>query len=572
MPSAFDRLNKVGFTAPKKLSRFDLSFSNSISQNGGEIMPILCKEVIAGDTFSITSNHVTRMITPAVPVMDNLIMDQFYFFVPMRLCSKDSKDWEAIFGTDKGLLSYNEQTAVSTGNALVANSSSGRVIYGLDNDQFGALTQLRYGALAALGYPLINNSTSNNASYINLFKANAYIRIFNDWFRDENLQSEIPLANTSVYNHNTGSNSIFWFWRCLNPDSSSSSVVSCLYANRLHDYFTSCLPSPQNGQAVLMPIVGNAPVLAGSSEHTTSGNQIGVKVRNASSGSAAIGNIEVDSYGYLSSDSNASLGSDYHTYFSNLYADLSAATGATITALRQAFAIQAILERDMLGGHKRYNELLQAHFNTSPYDSTLQRSQYLGSMRSMLSVSQVIQSTPTQNSPLGSTGAFSNTSNTEFIGKFSFNEPGYLMGVSVIRPLNTFAYQVDKSIYRNRRFDWYWPLLANLSEQPVKLNELDASLSDSTVLGYQEAWQDYRVGRNELHGAFLYDTLVKQWTFADFTTNSSLADVVGYKDTISQTLVASGQSYQFISNFYFDIKADRPLPMFSIPARIGGYF
>ena len=544
-------------------------------------MPILAKEVIAGDTFEITSSHVTRMITPAVPVMDNLVKDDFYFFVPYRLCSKDPKDWEAIFGTDKGLLSYNEQTAFSTGNSLQANANSGNVLYGVDSSDLTSYPFLKYGALSALGYPLIDRTTSSNSAYINLFKANAYIRIWNDWFRDENLQEEIPLANTSVYNNSGSSSSNFWFWRILNPDTSEPNVapISCLYANRLHDYFTSCLPSPQNGNAILLPLTGNAPVLTGSTSHEvnvgTSNSDSSYSLKwvtaNGSVLTSSIGLGASANNGGTVSSSNASLSGTY-LQPSNLYADLSQVTGATITALRQAFAIQAILERDMLGGHKRYNELLQAHFNTSPNDSTLQRSQYLGSMRSMLSVSQVIQQTPTSSSPLGSTGAFSNTTNSQYIGKFSFNEPGYLIGVSVIRPLNTFAFSVDKTIYRNRRFDWYWPLLANLSEQPVKLNELYESSSDSTILGYQEAWQDYRVGRNELHGAFKYDTLIKQWTFADYTINNDLSDVIGYKDTISQTLVATGQPYQFISNYYFDIKANRPLPMFSIPARIGGYF
>ena len=191
MPSSLDRLNKIGFSAPKKYSRFDLSFTNSISQNGGEIMPIFVKEVIPGDTFSIESNHVTRMITPAVPVMDNLMMDQFFFFVPYRLCSRDPKDWEAIYGTDKGLITYNEQTASSTGNAIQANSF-GANIYELSSTGFNTTySYLKYGALAALGYPILVNGNNLNSDYISLFKANAYIKIWNDWFRDENLQSEI---------------------------------------------------------------------------------------------------------------------------------------------------------------------------------------------------------------------------------------------------------------------------------------------------------------------------------------------------------------------------------------------
>ena len=568
MPSSLDRLNKIGFSAPKKFSKFDLSFTNSLSQNGGEIMPIFAKEVMAGDTFSIESNHVTRMITPAVPVMDNLMMDQYFFFVPMRLCSRDSKDWEAIYGTDKGLITYNEQTASSTGNAIPAFNVESSTYYALSENELANNPQIKYGALAALGYPILSTSSSNQ-NFINLFKANAYIRIFNDWFRDENLQAEIPLANASVPNDNA----TFFFWKVLNPTPGVSGVApqGCLYANRLHDYFTSCLPSPQSGNAVLMPLAGNAPVVPMGSTINYGSN--GVYVGNNADPITGLDfSGSLNKAGSGNSLQVGGTADDPVVNGTNLYADLANATGATITALRQAFAIQAILERDMLGGHKRYNELLQAHFNTSPSDSTLQRSQYLASMRSMLSVTQVIQSTPTNSSPLGTTGAFSNTSNSKYLGTFSFNEPGYVIGVSIIRPLNTFAYSVDKTIYRNRRFDYYWPLLANLSEQPVELAELVAKLSKST-LGYQEAWQDYRVSRNEIHGAFVYDQLIKQWTFADFNDDyTGLNEIISYRDTISQTLVSNSTPYQFISNFYFKVIATRPLPMFSIPARLGGYF
>lgn len=555
--SAIDNLNRF-VKNPTNIdisrSRFKRPFTHKTTFKSGKLIPFFVDEVLPGDTFDVSWSSVIRMLTPAVPVLDNAFFDLYFFFVPNRLCTYGKDDWQKIQGenTSGYWAPSTEATLQNTSNTFTLNSRS-----------------IISGSVANyLGLPIGSFGSGYSSLPISLLPFNAYIKIWNEWFRDQNTQAPKSLLYA-------GAGDI------------STYLTDCLDVNKLHDYFTSSLPAPQKGGSVLLPLAGTAPIKTATTDMFTGTNKTPIKFRDAVSG-----NYPSTSVGVAISGSNTSQGvlSEVSTgggagpsiieggyYPSNLYADLATATAASVNEMRQAFAIQRLLEKDARGG-TRYREMLKAHFGVTIPDLTIQVPEYLGGKRIPLNITQVLQtSETTNNSPLGATGAFSNTSYSDKAFIKSFNEYGFIIGVGCVRTEQSYSQGIPKMFTRNRRYDHYLPVFANLGEQAILKRELfvdQYATGLTAVFGYQEAWAEYRYHPNLVTGNLApnaNDTTLTAWTYTNkFTAQPTLNStfMVQPSSQIGDTLVVTNTNTQFVADFYFDIKATRPMPMYSIPGLI----
>lgn len=535
-------------------SKFKRDFTHKTTFKSGELIPIYWDEVLPGDTFKVDLSAVVRSITPAVPVMDNSFIDVFFFWVPNRLCCEHPNDWAAICGEnfDSYWAQSTEKTLENTGNTVLLTDSDSWIPGSVHN---------------YLGLPIIDQNDLQTATgqKINVLPFNAYIRIWNEWFRDQNTQSP---ADSFV----TGFNN------------AGDYLMHCLPVNKTHDYFTSVLPSPQKGDSVLLPLGTTAPVITGA-EHITSGTHEPLRFRQAASGSSPLQGLLAadDSNTPANALQKVSTTAGYTKSGvtgvpSNLYADLQAATAASINSIRLAFALQRFAEKQGLGG-SRYREVLKSFFGVSIPDTTVQVPEYIGGFRTPLNITQVLQTSSTDSaSPLGATGAFSNTGFSRHGFTKSFNEFGIIMAVACVRTTQSYSQGINKKFTRNRRFDFYWPTFANLGEQPVYKSELYAlpNITDlkGSVFGYQEAWAEYRYNPSLVTGYLAPDagdTTLTAWTYTNNFTANPVLNSDFMKQPASQigdTLVVQDSSYQFIADFGFNVTCVRPMPLYSIPGLI----
>uniref|UniRef100_A0AAU8BAG2 Major capsid protein n=1 Tax=Dulem virus 197 TaxID=3145674 RepID=A0AAU8BAG2_9VIRU len=573
---ALDGLNRFAKAPQDRLksrSRFDRSHQHKTTIKSGALVPIFLDEVLPGDTFDLETSFVIRGLTPIVPVMDNSFIDIFYFFVPNRLCIQssltsissdpDKKDWERICGVnfDSYWAPERETTAKRRPVALIEPMSVA--------NYFGLPVNLTSGTTigeAVLYAPFV-----------------AYNLIWNEFFRDQNTQAPVPIWNYGLSSAgviNQTSNETF---SSLGAGGLAYGARgSCLPVNKFHDYFTSCLPAPQRGDSTELYLDGIADVVGTNRFHFV-GTEYQFETETMdfnASGFHALGLVGEagDSVGRLATFPGLlhQSGSDGLAR-SNLVADLSTVTYANVNQLRQAFAIQRMLEKDARGG-SRYIELLKTHFDVSIRDDVLQRPEYLGGKRQPLNVTQVLQTSATgSDSPLGNTGAFSNTSghNKSFLK--SFKEYGYIIGVACVRTMQSYSQGIPRLFRRHRRFDWYWPTFANLGEQAVYKSELyfgnDPS-SFETVFGYQEAWAEYRYKPSLVTGQLAPDSndaSYLPWTYTtDFDGAPTLnSDFMKQPSTnVAQTLAYTDANLQYICDFYFNLKCTREMPIYSIPGLI----
>lgn len=531
------------FVAPRVVglprSKFDLSHSVKNTWNVGELMIIEVIDIIPGDTLDLDVNMVARSITPVSPTMDNSFMDIFAFWVPNRLtyfpsvgATDTKKTWEKINGENPdGFWAANTETIASmwSGTTKVAANS-------ILND---------------IDVPV------NLSSYtINPAVLNAYLLIWNRFFRDENLMNPWTVNSDTSFTH-----------------LASHRLPVC----KFHDLYTSCLPAPQKGPSVSIPLGDVAPLTTRSSYMLNNGAVLGsseVPTRGASylisTASGGISGVGTRVYGSVSPTS-----STYSVDTTNLYADLSDATAANINALRLAFQTQKVLERDARSG-TRYQEMLQSHFNQYISSEIIQEPEYLGGKRIPLSIYQVSQtSASSETSDLGYNGAFGYTANSTGRIVKSFKEHGIVIICGCARTNKSYFQGMPKYLTKKQRFDYYMPEFANIGEVAVPKSELIAGASGT--FGYQEAWYEYRQMKNSIRGfmsPLANDTLLNSYTYAQSLSQNPVLNqefITESRASFDKTCISTDSPYQFFGDFYLDLKMTRPLPVYSIPGLIDHY-
>lgn len=523
-------------------SSFKRPFSLLTTLNEGDLVPIYVDEVLPADTFRIDLNSLVRMSTPLYPVMDNCDIDYYMFFVPARLLWEH---FENLMGQNDS--SYWAESVEYT--TPVTTAPKGGWANGTIADYFGIPTG-------------VENLKVNSLPF------RAYAKIWNEWFRDENLQQPVTMSKTDATT--TGSNT-----GTKLTDAEAGGLP--LKVAKHKDYFTSCLPSPQKGDAVQLPLNGNAYIKYASG----SKDKEYYKLQDSN---------EKNKYALYLSDYNnyqngsvriqAALGEPFINIKDNktrndiyLAADLGSVTATTINELRNAIAVQHILERDARTG-TRYKEYLKGAWGVTSPDARLDRSEYIGGCRVPININQVVQTSSTnETSPQGNTGAYSMTTNSQHMCTYSATEHGFVIGLACVRVQHSYQYGLRRMWTRSTRFSYYDPMLANLGEQAVLNQEIYAqgNEKDEEVFGYQEAWADYKYRTNEVTCEMRsnFAQTLDAWHYADkYTSLPTLSDtwIKEGKENIDRTIaVQSTNSHQFICNFYFEQTWTRAMPVYNIP-------
>ena len=492
-------------------STFDRSHAYKTTFNSGYLIPFYVDEVLPGDTHQVNANVFARLATPLTPYMDNLHFESFFFFVPNRLVWDN---WQKQQGeqVDPG-----DSTDYLT--PIVTPPSGGWVAESI-YDYVGLPTEVGI-ACNALPFRAMN-------------------LIYNEWFRDQNLQDSLDVP--------TGDG----------PD--SASTYALFKRNKRHDYFTSCLPWAQKGDPVEIPLTGNAPIM-------TEAYPARHPVYLDSSDGFGVGTDAGRAY-------FAMVGENYSSERS-LYADLSDVTSATINSLRQAFQIQKVLERDARGG-TRYTEILRAHFGVISPDARLQRPEYLGGGRTPVHVNPIAQTSATgaSGTPQANLAAVGTVTALGHSFAKSFVEHGFIIGFCCVYADLTYQQGMNRMWSRRTRFDYYLPAFAHLGEQAVLNKEIYAqgTSADLETFGYQEAWADYRYKPSQITGQFRsnFSDSLDIWHLAqDFSALPTLNSAFISENPPVERIVAVESPYpQFLMDAYFHVKSTRPMPLFSVPGYI----
>lgn len=530
-------------------STFDRSSSVKTSFNVGDIVPFFLEEVLPGDTFNVRTSKVVRMQTLLTPMMDNIYLDSYYFFVPNRLVWNHWKEFNGE-NTESAWIPSTEYSVPQ-----ITSPSAGWSV-GTLADYFGLPTGV--GGLSVSALPF-----------------RAYALVMNEWFRDQNLQDPlvVPVDDATVVGVNTG-----------------NFVTDCAkgglpyIAAKYHDYFTSCLPSPQKGPDVTLSVAAQSPlpVVTGDAHSGVGQMSFGSQLSSTQPKEIALRGFD-SSRNFLYIGGNSSNPESSFTEVlnapNNLWANPTGnAIVATINQLRMAFQIQKLYERDARGG-TRYIEVLKSHFGVTSPDARLQRPEYLGGNRVPINVNQVIQQSGTgagADTPQGTVVGMSQTTDSNHDFMKSFTEHGYIIGVMVARYDHTYQQGIERHWSRKTRFDYYWPVFSNIGEQAVLNKEIFAqgTAKDNEVFGYQEAWSDYRFKPNRVTGEMrsAYEQSLDVWHLADdYASLPSLSDswIREDKNTVDRVLaVKSTVSDQLFADIYVSNRATRPMPMYSVPGLI----
>ncbi len=502
-------------------SSFDTQYAHKTTFDGGYLVPIYCDEVLPGDMHNVKATLFARLATPLFPVMDNLHLDTFFFFVPNRLVWSN---WVKFMGEQN-----NPGDSISYVVPQITSSAGGYAVGSLF-DHFGL--------------PTAGQITGSNTVTHNALPLRAYNLIYNEWFRDENLQNSVVV--------NTG------------DSGDDVSDYTMLRRGKRKDYFTGALPWPQKGAAVSIPLGTSAPILAS----TASGNITINGTTAAPTTSLRFQQYGTDNVGLTPGATGA-----------NLYADLSQATAATINQLRQSFQIQRLLERDARGG-TRYTELLRAHFGVTPQDYRLQRPEYIGGGSTYVNVNPIAQTSATSISggatPLGNLAAMGTALASGHGFTYHAQEHGYIIGLVSVRADLTYQQGLPKMWSRETRYDFYFPVFAHLGEQAILNKEIyvTGTATDNQVFGYQERWAEYRYKPSQITGLFKSTSAgtIDPWHYAQKFTSLPTLNATFIQETppIERTTAvgASANGQQFLMDAFFDCKMARPMPMYSVPGLI----
>ncbi|AXL14778.1 major capsid protein [Microviridae sp.] len=501
-------------------STFDRSFGHKTTFDAGELIPIYADEMLPGDTFSCKLTAFARLATPIHPTMDNAFMDTQFFSVPLRLVWDD---FEEFMGETKSYTASGSARLDETPDFNAAVPIAPTITAGGSGEAEGSLADY-------LGVP-----TKQAGLVFSALWHRAYTLIWNDWFRDENLQKPADLNTTS---------------------GTDGTAYTILNRGKRHDYFTSALPWPQKGADVTLPLGTTAPVHTAAGDTDTIGVYSDVNSRN----------VKLDAGAYVF-QSNDPLADDNDV----LYTDLSSATAATINQLRLAFATQKFLEKQARSG-SRYIEVVKGHFNVTSPDARLQRPQFLGGGSSPVNISPVAQTSSTDaTTPQGNLSAIGTSVLSGHSFTYSATEHCILIGVVSVRTALTYQQGLNRMFSRATIYDYYWPTLSTIGEQAVLNKEIYAqgTSADNLVFGYQERYGEYRYKPSLVTGRFRSNatTSLESWHYAQ---EYAALPVLGQswiqqgKANVQRTLAVATEP-QFIFDSLFKLRCTRPMPVTSVP-------
>lgn len=498
-------------------SSFDRSHGYKTTFDAGKLIPIFVDEVLPGDSFNLKMQGFARLATPIYPIMDNIFLETFFFFIPNRLVWDN---WQKFCGEQD-----DPDDSTDFIIPVVTHVPSTGQLYDY------------------IGLPL------GCAQTINALHLRSYNLVFNEWFRDQNLQDSLPVSKGD------------------GPD--SAAAYNIVNRGKRHDYFTSCLPWPQKGESVDISLTGDAPVL-------------GLGTRAGMSwvpGPYSVWEADGTTSSYQEYQSTAGSFPDYlyfekdQAYVGNIIpkirADLSNVSAVTINSLRQAFQVQKLLERDARGG-TRYTEVVKAHFGVTSPDARLQRTEYLGGGSSMINIAAVPQTSETVTTPQGNLAAYGTASVSNHGFTKSFTEHGVLLGLVNARADLTYQQGQDRMWTRQSRYDFFWPALSHIGEQAVLCKEIycDGGPEDDDVFGYQERFAEYRYKPSRITGLFrsAAATGLDAWHLSqDFATRPILSDTFIQDDPPIDRVIAVPTEPHFLLDCYFQLRCARPMPLYGVP-------
>ena len=557
-----------------KRTKFDRSHVYKTTFNSGKLIPVFVDEVLPGDTTRMSVNYFARLATPIKPIMDNIYLDWFFFFVPNRLVWEHWQNFCFEQEDPDDSTDYVIPTVSATGNSK--------------NAYIGSLWDY-------FGLPV---NTSGNLSGISALPFRGVYLIWNEWFRDENLQKSVKIQKgdtNEVLNSARSSEQPSWVF------SSGTSIVpglACPPRGKRHDYFTSALPWTQKGPGVSVGLAGtasivdptpdngyllhsNAKQLAVVSATRSEGKGGGYRVaagdgvvtfsrHGSDSDSSSVGGFAGNSSGAVTI--SAQVGSAY--LGNDSYVDLDTSSIFTINSLRTAFQMQKFYERLARGG-SRYTEVLRSFFGVVSPDARLQRPEFLGSFTKMVNVNPIAQTSATDTtSPQGNLSAYGVTASKFHGFTKSFVEHGYIFGFVCARADLTYQQGINKMWLRSTVYDFYWPTFAHLGEQAIELREIYAqgSEADTTVFGYQERYAEYRYKPSQITGKFRSSVVngsLDMWHLSQFFKNApTLNEEFITENPPIKRIIAIQDEPEFLLDIGFRYTTVRPMPMFGTPGLV----